>query len=131
MKNIKGWCVSIFCLVIFFSLQGCSIYNNGEAITKTSVFPKTIERAKKDNRYFVMYSGKDTFAVTNIMIENRRREFTVQLDRIDSLHRVSLKNPATSPEKKIFLHMLDSTSYTLDEPHTIPMTKVAIIRLIN
>lgn len=76
-----------------------------------------------------MYSGKDTFAVTSIMIANSKREFTVQLDRLDSSRRANLNNPANQPEKQLALYMLDSTSYTLDEPHTIALKKIARIQL--
>jgi len=128
--HMKSW-VSYTLLIISVSLSGCYVHNSTEPITKTSVFPKTIERAKKDKRYFIMYSGTDTFTVTSIMIENAKKEFTVQLDRVDSLHKANLSNPKALPGKQIFLYMHDSTSYTLDEPHTIPLTKVARIQLSN
>ncbi len=129
MKNIVCWSTTIFPLILFFTLSGCSVQNNSEAITKRSAFSKTIERAKRDKRYFIMYSGKDSFSITSIMVENRKREVTVQLDRIDSIHKAAITNPAASPEKEIFLYMQDSVSYTLDEPHTIPLTKVRRIEL--
>ena len=116
-------------LVISCNLSGCSVRNTGEPITKMRAFPKTIEKAKKDKRHFIMYSGKDTFTVTSIMIENAKREFTVQLDRVDSLYRANLNNSKSLPGKHLFLYMQDSTSYTLDEPHTIPLTKIARIQL--
>ena len=70
-----------------------------------------------------MYSGVDTFAVTSIALERRSREFTVQLAKADSLQRaVNSKLPTSN--KKIYIYMKDSTSYTLDEPHTIPLKNI-------
>ena len=125
MSNLNGFII----LAIACNLSGCYVHNAGEPITKTRAFPKTIESAKKDNRQFIMYSGKDTFKVTSITIENAKQEVTVHLDRIDSLYRANLNNSKTLAGKHIFLYMLDSTSYTLDEPHTIPPTKVEKIQL--
>ena len=125
MNSLKG----LIILIIACNLSGCYIHNAGEPITKTRAFPKTIESAKKDNRQFIMYSGKDTFKVTSITIENAKREFTVHLDRVDSLYRANLKNSKPLAGKHIFLYMLDSISYTLDEPHTIPLTNVEKIQL--
>lgn len=119
----------IFFLIISGSLSGCFTYNSSNPVTRTSAFPKVIEKARKDSRDFFMYSGKDTFAVTSIMIANSKREFTVQLDRLDSSRRANLNNPANQPEKQLALYMLDSTSYTLDEPHTIALKKIARIQL--
>ena len=127
---MKSW-INYILLITLSSLPGCYVHNTTGSITKASVFPKAIERAKKDKRYFIMYSGKDTFTVSSIMIENAKKEFTVQLDRVDSLHKANLNNPKALQGKQIFLYMHDSTSYTLDEPHTIPLTKVARIQLSN
>ncbi len=62
---------------------------------------------------------------------------TVQLDKVDSLHLVYVKNPETKPYKatpelsEMHLYMKDSISYTLDEPHDLPLDKVAKIEVIN
>src|SRR5690349_20547938 len=79
-----------------------SCYTGGDTITKASVFPKAVERAKKDKRHFIMYSGIDTFAVTTVEVENRQ-EFTVHLDKMDSLHKTALNNPTTISEKRAYL----------------------------
>jgi len=129
MLRLHGLVCYAGLLISACSLLGCYVQNNSEPITQARVFPKTIERAKKDKRHFIMYSGRDTFTVTSIMIENGKRDFTVQLDRVDSLYRANLNNSKALPGKQLFLYMQDSTSYTLDEPHTIPLTKVARIQL--
>src|SRR5215216_818895 len=96
----------------------------GNEITNTSKFRGTIERGRKDHRLFVMYSGIDTFAVTSIALERRSKEFTVQLDKPDSLQRpVNSKLPTSN--QKIYIYMKDSGSYTLDEPHTIPLKNIS------
>ena len=76
-----------------------------------------------------MFSGVDTFSVTHLMIENARRDITVQLNRIDSFQRRSLVSDTSLQKKQMLLYMVDSISYTLDEPHTIPIKKIARIEL--
>jgi hypothetical protein len=76
----------------------------------------------------IMHSGVDTFAVTSVQVARSRRQFTVHLSKLDSLYQATLTAP--SPTKKYMrLVMADSTSYTLDEPHTIPLTRIARIEL--
>ena len=75
-----------------------------------------------------MFSGVDTFAVTSIALERRSREFTVQLDKSDSLQRaVNSKMPHSN--QKIYIYMKDSANYTLDEPHTIPLKNISRLRV--
>jgi hypothetical protein len=116
-----SWRNAIVFLICCCYLLACS---PGNEITNTSKYRGTLERGRKDHRSFVMYSGIDTFAVTSIAVERRSREFTVQLDKPDSLQRpVNSKLPPSN--KKIFIYMKDSTSYTLDEPHTIPLKNIS------
>ena len=132
MKN------SIFCSALIIggllwcSLLGCSAYqSNTNLITNSASYPRVIEQARKDKRYFIMHSGVDTFAVTSLLVEKTKQQFTVHLDRLDSLHRFHFNNPKALGEKRIYLHMRDSTSYTLDEPHTIPLARIANIELTD
>ena len=112
-------------------LIGCCYFfacSTANEITSTSKFRGAIERGRKDQRAFVMYSGVDTFAVTSIAVERRSKEFTVQLDKSDSLQRAA--NSKLPPSnKKIYIYMKDSTSYTLDEPHTIPLKNISRLRI--
>jgi hypothetical protein len=114
---------------LFFTLIACYTPNN--FITRSSAFAKTIRKANNDKRHFVMFSGVDTFAIIHIMVENARREMTVQLNTIDSIQRMNLVYPKTLKGKQIVLYMRDSTSYTLEEPHTLPINQIARIQLIN
>ena len=96
----------------------------GNKITSASKFRGTIERGRKNHHSFVMYSGIDTFAVTSIAVERSSKEFTVQLDKSDSLQR-AINSKLSPSNKKIYIYMKDSTSYTLDEPHTIPLKNIS------
>ena len=78
-----------------------------------------------------MHSGVDTFAVTSLLVEKTKQQFTVHLDKLDSLHRLHFNNPKALGEKRIYLHMRDSASYTLDEPHTIPLARIEKIELAD
>lgn len=132
MKIFSYWSTTIFASILLYSLTACSIYHdNTKPITRTSAYPRVIERAKKDKRYMIMHSGTDTFAITSVLVEKRKQHFTVHLARPDSLHRVHMNNPKSLAEKHIHVYIRDSTIYTLDEPHTIPLTKVARIELVD
>lgn len=74
----------------------------------------------------IMYSGVDTFSVASVVVERSKRQFTVHLGKLDSLYQSTLTGPS-STKKPLRLFMRDSTSYTLDEPHTIPLTRIARI----
>lgn len=73
-----------------------------------------------------MHSGVDSFAVSSVVVERTKRQFTVQLGKLDSTYQATLTAPS-SGRQPLHLYMLDSTSYTLDEPHTISMTKIGRI----
>ena len=130
MKIYKAGYTAIFAL-FFLALQaGCSGNLSAPGtISKTSAFPKVLKRAEADKRYLVMYSGVDTYHVKSVQVEKTRQQFTVYLTKVDSLHTASLRSGATGTEKLLQMYMRDSTSYTLDEPHTIPMNKVARMEL--
>ena len=78
-----------------------------------------------------MYSAMDTFVITSVLVERSKQQFTVHLNRLDSLHRVHMNNPKMLAEKHIHVYVRDSASYTLDEPHTIPLNKVVKIELAD
>lgn len=115
-------------LLIFILFTNCS---NTTSITKPSSFPRRIEAAKKNERYFVMHSGIDVYRVSSIIVEKSNQHFTVQLTKPDSLHLANLNNPSVLNEKLLHLFMKDSTSYTLDEPHTILLSRIARIELVE
>lgn len=113
-------------LTFIFLLSACRTAN---VIDSPNDFAKTIRKANRQKQPFLMFSGVDTFVVTHIMVENRRRDITVQLNRLDSARRMQLLSPASSLPKQYLLYMRDSTSYTLDEPHTIPTTRIDRIQV--
>jgi hypothetical protein len=130
MKCISPWITIVFAAILLYSLSACSI-DTTKPVTRTSAYPRVIERAKKDNRYFIMSSGVDTFVVSSVLLEKKKQQFTVHLDRLDSIHKVHINNPKALNEKRIHLYLQDSASYTLDEPHTIPLSKVERIELVE
>ena len=127
MKALRFWSSAVFFLLVS-SLLSCAS-SNGH-ITKMGAYPKAIERARKQHRPMVMHSGVDTFSVTSAIVEKSKRLFTVHLGKLDSLYHATLTVP--SPAKKpLHLFIRDSTSYTLDEPHTIPLNRIARIELAD
>jgi hypothetical protein len=119
-------------IILSGCLVGCS--NNtspnktvSQDVSQTSVNPRMIARANKAKRYFIMYSGVDTYRVTSAEVEKNKQQFTVRLAKVDSMHLAGLRNPAAATGNLTHMYMRDSTSYTLDEPHTIALTKVARI----
>lgn len=132
IKLVKSYSAIVIILVLFTlgCFVGCSRNSSmSKTISKPSAYPRTINRADRDKRYFIMYSGVDTYKVTSVEVERAKHQFTVHLSKVDSAHMAHLKNSVTFADKLIQLYMRDSASYTLDEPHTIPVSKVARIEL--
>ena len=124
-----------------YILAGCSAHSyKTQTVLPKSAYATTIEKAKQDKRYFILYSGINVYSVTSVDIDTAKQQFTVQLDKVDSLRLVYLQgsNNRYKPKKgesrflsEILVYMSDSTSYTLDEPHTLRMDKVARIELVD
>ena len=130
MKTFSFWITTVIAFITLGTLAGCSVHHNDTKwVTRTAAYPKILERAKKDKRYIMMYSGVDTYTVTSVLIGKAKQQFTVTLNRLDSLHQANRTNLKALGEKPVSLYMRDSTSYTLDEPHTIPFSKVARIEV--
>jgi hypothetical protein len=128
MKAFRFWSKAVLFLLLSFSLLACAVSNS--PVTKTGAYPKVLERARKEHRPMVMHSGVDTFSVTSVVVERSKRQFTVHLGKLDSVYQATLTAP--SPAKKaVHLFMRDSTSYTLDEPHTIPLNRIGRIELAD
>lgn len=90
----------------------------------------------KNKRYFVLQSGTNLYTVTSVDVHKRKKEVTVTLDKVDTLHLAFFKNPelrkgnpAAKPQINVF--MKDSTTYTMDEPHTIPVERIARIEMLD
>jgi hypothetical protein len=128
MKIITASRLISFAFIFSCCLLSCLSGNN---ITRTVAFPRAIEKGKKDKNYFIMQSGVDVYRIKSIEVEKSKQQFTVLLDRVDSLHLAGKKKNKSLNEKLIELHMKDSTSYTLDEPHTIALNKVASIQVVD
>jgi hypothetical protein len=105
------------------SVIGCANNLSGyNATSSPAAYSRTIQRANKEKHYFIMHSGVDSYRVTQAEVEKTKQQFTVHLAKIDSL-------PASGNAggKKLHMYMKDSVSYTLDEPHTILISKIARI----
>ncbi|HEX2535464.1 MAG TPA: hypothetical protein VHK69_17090 [Chitinophagaceae bacterium] len=124
--------ILLFLSVVAAVLTACSSSRpGGREVTRTAAYPRVLARALKDHRYVLMRSGVDTFHVTSMLIDRQGRQFTVHLAKLDSAHRVHFNNFGSLPEKQVRLYMRDSASYTLDEPHTLPLARVARIELVE
>lgn len=134
MKIFKHWSAAIFAFIFMCALWSCVNRYNTNPVTRTSAYPRFIEKAKKDKRSFFMHSGVDIYTITSVEIDKAKKNMTVHLDKVDSLSKRNVNNPEVLRKQsgqpslsKIHVYMRDSTSYTLDEPHTIPLNKVARI----
>lgn len=134
--------ITISAFIFSLVLAACSNnYSNGKAITSASKYPTVIERAKKDQRYFLMQSGINLYTVTSVDVDRAKQHMTVTLDKVDSSRLLKIKNIQSSVSQarksadpsssEIFLYMKDSTSYTFDEPHTIPFDRVSRVELLD
>ena len=120
----------IFLLLSFITFSACSTTGNNTDSSPAG-YPRMVERAKKDKQNLLLHSGLDTFLITSVVVEKSRQDFTVHLNKLDSINRAIIRDAGSSKGKQLHIYMRDSTLYTLDEPHTIPFTKVARIASVN
>ncbi|HZG24157.1 MAG TPA: hypothetical protein VEZ17_06225 [Chitinophagaceae bacterium] len=122
-------------LVLSMVLWGCASQNTSGTLTNKSRYAGVLEKARIDKRSMMLHSGINLYTITNVQVDKAHRQFTVQLDMPDSIHRTDANNAAVgtatpnaagqSGSARLHVHMSDSISYTLDEPHTLSMDKVA------
>ena len=135
MKAFRHFITAILFIFVLTAFCACSHYTNPAA--DAASYPRILERAKKNKRYFIMQSGINLYTVTSIDLDRAKKQMTVTLDKADSLRLVHFKNPSSRQNQQqgqaneIHVYMKDSTSYTLDEPHTIPLTKVAKVETLD
>lgn len=142
MKPFRRLVFALFILCFSFIFSRCSRHQlQAKPVASAASYPDVIEQAKKDQRYFLLKSGINLYTVTSVDLDKAKQEMTVTLNEVDSSHLVNLKNfdAADYKPKKgdkgsssaIHIYMTDSTSYTLDEPHTIPLQKVGKVELVD
>jgi hypothetical protein len=140
MIILKYWKTFIFAFILFYAGTGCTNHYNTKPLTRTSAYPRFIERAILDKRNFILHSGVDIYSITSVEIDKAKKHMTVHLDKLDSLNKRPVNNTepvGSEPKKgvqsmdKIHVYMRDSTSYTLDEPHTILLNKISRIEEVN
>ena len=136
---LKNTVITAFALAVISS--GCSMGSYpASPVTAVGSYPKALSKAKKDERYMIMYSGTNVYNVTSVLLHKADKNMTVQLDRVDStqlstttavdtIGYAARTNKPAANAKKVTLYMKDSTTYTLDEPHTIPLANIAKIEL--
>jgi hypothetical protein len=132
---------AFYVFTFFVAITGCSNRLKAKSVTAAAGFPDAIEEGRKDKRYFIMKSGLNIYTITSVDLDRAKQQMTVTLDKVDSSHLVYLNNPEvrrtrarvgeTPAQGEIHLYMKDSTSYTLDEPHTIALGKVDRIALLK
>ena len=142
MKTLRFYSTAFFALISLCALSGCSnSYIKSKSVTPASAYPAAIEQANRDNRAFILHSGINVYTITSYQLNKEKQKMDVQLNKLDSLHVVSVsggesgrsrpKKRESSLIKEIHIYTKDSIDYTLDEPHTIPMEKVARIDLVG
>lgn len=141
MKTFRFWNSAFFAFIFSCALSGCfNSYVKAKPVTPASAYPAAIEQAKKDNRSFILHSGINVYSIYHVELDQASQALTVQLHKVDSLNIVNVKNAGSrqlktkkgeSPINEIHLYTKDSISYTLDEPHTIPLENVANVDLLG
>ena len=142
MTTFRLFPSTTFTFVTSWVLLACSIsYPKAKPVASVSEYPIAIEQAKTDHRYFVMQSGLNFYTVTSVDLDKAKQEMTVTLNKVDSSRLLNVGNYEGKRYKRqkgeprrssqIHLYMNDSTSYTLDEPHTIPLGKVGRVELFD
>lgn len=142
MNTSKGLSIVVLALVISVYVVSCS-HNavTAKPVSSASEYPAVIERAQKKHSYMYMRSGINQYTISSIDLDDAKQQMTVTLNKVDTVGLVTLSTqdnkPATptntgaSAKRQIRMYMADSTSYTLDEPHTIPLTKIARLEVMH
>jgi hypothetical protein len=137
MKTFRYCIAAIFSIIVLNAFWGCAHYTAANSSTDASSYPKILESAKKNKRYIIMQSGINIYTMTSIQLDQAKKQMTVTLDKVDSLRLANFKNPGmrqsqqNDSQREIHVLMKDSTSYTLDEPHTIPLERVAKVETLK
>ncbi len=132
MKAFTYWRITFFTLILSCSIYSCSNhYNNTTADSNASAFSRMLNRAQKHKHYMIMHSGVDVYRIFQVEVEESKQQFTVHLNFVDSIHKANMNNPKSLGEKQTHVYMKDPASYTLDEPHTIPLNRVARIEVVD
>lgn len=142
MTISKLFSTAILIVIASLVVPGCSNeYYTAKTITTTSSYPAAIAKAQKKHRYIIMQSGVNLYSVTSVDIHKTKQEMTVTLDKVDSSklmtfnssagQNTNVKKVGSASEAQVRLFMADSTSYTYDEPHTIPMNKISHLEVVE
>lgn len=142
MKTLRFCSTAFFALISLCVLSGCSnSYTKAKTVTPASAYPAAIEQANRDNRSFILHSGINIYTITSYQLNKEKQKLDVQLNKPDSLHAVDVsdresgrsrpKKGESSLIKEIHIYTKDSVSYTLDEPHTIPLENLARVDLVG
>ena len=135
MKTFRNYCVPVSCFFLFYLLTACSSqsYPANTPISRSS-YSAAIERAKKNKWNMVLHSGINVYAITSVQVDKAKQQATVQLDKVDSSY-MAVSNPSAGAAKgktaAMHWYTSDSTSYTLDEPHTIVLDKVVRMERVD
>ena len=137
MQPIRCSPIIILAGVVLFYGCGNQNLSTGSALTRVSAYPKAIANAQKNKQYMMLHSGVNLYSVVRLEVHKKTKEITLQLDNVDSTHVMNtsgndaMKNQANqekmSGNPPLHLYMTDSVSYTLDEPHTVPLKRIARI----
>lgn len=142
MKTFRFWNTTFFAFIFSCALSGCfNSYVKAKPVTPASAYPAAIQQAKQDNRSFILHSGTNVYSIYHVELDQASQALTVQLHKLDSLYIVNVEKPESGPSttkrgetakiNQIHIYTKDSISYTLDEPHTIPLENVEKIDLLG
>lgn len=139
MKITSYTTIIVSALFISLALLSCSNHSfTAKPVASNSQYPKALERAQKKHWYMFMQSGLNQYTIAYVDLDQAKQQMTVTLNKVDSLQLLNATNIANnltqkgqSAKRQLRVYMSDSTSYTLDEPHTISLTKVARMETVD
>lgn len=142
MTLLKTFHTGIFISLIVVAAAACS----GNRLPTGSfsglaAYPGIIEKGRQQKKDFILSSGVNVYSVLSVQLDKNKRDMTLQLSKVDTMQ-LSSNLPADTAamtsgkrtKKKpsiVLLQMKDSASYTLDEPHTIPLANILKIEVEN
>jgi hypothetical protein len=142
MKTPKCTGRLLFAFLFSVVLSGCfQNYFIKRTITPTDVYPTTIERAKQENRFFILHSGERAYAITSLQVDQPQKQLDVKLGLLERDHRLYVDNPENRRYRiskgeapvltEIHLYTKDTISFALNEAITIPVDRLTRIELLE
>src|SRR5438045_3295282 len=138
-KRVVAFILLISCINLF---MGCHRYFRPVAVNATTIDTKqtTIKKLSDENRYFILRKGKNSYALTNMMLDQSKMTLTANISEVPAEHRLYLKNASYKYIKakkedvvltEVHLYSGDTSPLDISMPYTFSLSDIQKIELIE